>query len=127
MARKAKTKTKSNDPDGYHVEVADLNDRAGVYESQGRYAEAEPLYRRALTISEKALGPDHPDLATFMNYLAAISDARVVRYNLKILQEKNSTKAKSDIRTGYLQSFDNKVDFGMIFHKDGAVKIGTGG
>ena len=32
--------------------------------TQGRYAEAEPLYKRALAIQEKALGPDHPDVAT---------------------------------------------------------------
>ena len=32
--------------------------------NQGRYADAEPLYKRALAIDEKALGPDHPDVAT---------------------------------------------------------------
>ena len=40
---------------------APLNNLAGLYLSQGRYAEAEPLYKRALAITEKALGPDHPD------------------------------------------------------------------
>jgi tetratricopeptide (TPR) repeat protein len=30
----------------------------------GDYAAAEPLYRRALAIDEKALGPDHPTVAT---------------------------------------------------------------
>ncbi len=34
---------------------------AGV--AQGKYAEAEPFYKRALAISEKALGPEHPDVA----------------------------------------------------------------
>ena len=33
---------------------------AGLYRAQGRYAEAEPLFKRALAVSEKALGPDHP-------------------------------------------------------------------
>ena len=32
-----------------------LNNLAGLYASQGRYAEAEPLYKRSLAISEKAL------------------------------------------------------------------------
>ena len=36
----------------------------------GRYAEAEPLYRRSLAIREKQLGPDHPDVATSLNNLA---------------------------------------------------------
>ena len=37
---------------------------------QGRYAEAEPLYRRSLAILEKALGPEHPDVGTALNNLA---------------------------------------------------------
>ena len=37
-----------------------LNNLALLYPA-GRYAEAEPLYKRALAISEKALGPEHPD------------------------------------------------------------------
>ena len=31
---------------------------AHVYQARGRYAEAEPLYKRALAIYEKALGPE---------------------------------------------------------------------
>jgi hypothetical protein len=37
---------------------------AGVYQAQGRYAEVEPRFKRALAIDEKAMGPNHPDLAT---------------------------------------------------------------
>ena len=40
-----------------------LNNLAELYRNQGRYAEAEPLYKRSLAIREKALGPDHPDVA----------------------------------------------------------------
>ena len=32
--------------------------------TQGKYAEAEPLYQRALAIYEQALGPTHPDVGT---------------------------------------------------------------
>ena len=41
-----------------------LNNLAALYQDQGRYADAEPLYKRSLAIREKALGPDHPDVAT---------------------------------------------------------------
>ena len=41
-----------------------LNNLAELYQAQGRYGEAEPLFKRALAIHEKALGPDHPDVAT---------------------------------------------------------------
>jgi len=40
-----------------------LNNLAEIYRAQGRYAEAEPLYQQALAIDEKALGPDHPEVA----------------------------------------------------------------
>ena len=42
---------------------ASLNNLAELYRAQGRYADAEPLYKRSLAIREKALGPDHPDVA----------------------------------------------------------------
>ena len=40
-----------------------LNNLAELYRTQGRYTDAEPLYKRALAIDEKALGPDHPTVA----------------------------------------------------------------
>ena len=47
-----------------------------LYQSQGRYAEAEPLYKRSLAIREKALGPDHPDVGTALNNLAGCTETR---------------------------------------------------
>ena len=41
----------------------------------GDYAKAEPLYRRALAICEKALGPEHPDTAVSLNNLAELYNA----------------------------------------------------
>ncbi len=49
-----------------------LNNLAELYPAQGRYAEAEPLYQRALAISEKALGPEHPDVAQSLENYAAL-------------------------------------------------------
>ena len=37
-----------------------LYNLAALYYEQGKYAEAESLYQRALRIREQALGPDHP-------------------------------------------------------------------
>jgi tetratricopeptide (TPR) repeat protein len=53
-----------------------LNNLALLYHARGRYAEAEPLYRRALAIWEKAQGSDHPDVATAVNNLAELYLAR---------------------------------------------------
>ena len=38
----------------------------------GAYDQALPLYQRALTIREKALGPTHPDTAAGLNNLAGM-------------------------------------------------------
>ena len=46
-----------------------LNSLGNVYTWQGRYPEAEPLFKRALGIREKSLGRDHPDVATSLNDL----------------------------------------------------------
>ncbi|MEL7353681.1 MAG: tetratricopeptide repeat-containing protein [Cyanobacteria bacterium P01_A01_bin.116] len=43
---------------------------ANLYESQGRYEEAEPLYLQDLEMSRKLLGEEHPDVATSLNNLA---------------------------------------------------------
>ena len=43
---------------------------ARLYQAQGRYAEAEPLFKRALAVWEKALGPEHPRVADSLNTLA---------------------------------------------------------
>jgi CHAT domain-containing protein len=47
-----------------------LNNLAGLYRSQGRYSEAEPLYRQALDMRKRLLGNEHPDVATSLDNLA---------------------------------------------------------
>ncbi|CAN0277262.1 unnamed protein product, partial [Ascophyllum nodosum] len=37
--------------------------------NQGKYDEAEPLYKRALTIREEVLGPRHPKVASILKNL----------------------------------------------------------
>ena len=45
-----------------HADVArSLGNLASLYRAQGRYSEAEPLSKRAVAISEKTLGPGHPE------------------------------------------------------------------
>ena len=39
---------------------------------EGKYSEAVPIAQRALALREKALGPDHPDVATTLHNLAAL-------------------------------------------------------
>ena len=56
-----------------HPDVAaSLNNLAALYQSQGKYDEAERLYRRALANQEMVLGPAHPHVGTSLNNLAAV-------------------------------------------------------
>ena len=58
-------------PDHPNVAVG-LKNLALLYYKQGQYAQAEPLYMRALAIVEKALGPDHHYVATSLKNLVAL-------------------------------------------------------
>ena len=49
-----------------------LNNLAGLYKSQGRYTEAEPLYLQAIAIDKQSLPENHPSLATHLNNLAGL-------------------------------------------------------
>lgn len=53
-----------------------LSNLAMLYDHQGRYSEAEPLYQRSLKIREKTLGIEHPDVATSLNNLAALYEGQ---------------------------------------------------
>jgi len=64
-----------------------------------RYAEAEPLLKRALPISEKTLGPEHPDTAiTLGNYAALMrklnreSEAAELEARAKEIRENTNRK-----------------------------------
>jgi tetratricopeptide (TPR) repeat protein len=54
------------------MRVTSLNNAALSLQSKGDVAGAEPLFRTALAIAEKTLGPDHPDTAGSMNNLAGL-------------------------------------------------------
>ena len=49
------------------------------YIAQGKLEEAAPLYKRAVAVWEKALGPDHPQVATGLNNQAALLEDLVGR------------------------------------------------
>src|SRR5215472_16835769 len=53
-----------------------LNDTASYLYGRAQYRDAEPLYRRALTIYEEALGATHPETATSLNNLAGLYESQ---------------------------------------------------
>ena len=61
-------------PDGLE-EALRLSEQVAKLYGEGKYDAAVPLAVRALSIREKALGPEHPDVATALNNLAALYKA----------------------------------------------------
>ncbi len=49
-----------------------LNNLGANSEEQGKYAEAEPLYKHSLQICQKTLGPNHPQVATSLENYAEL-------------------------------------------------------
>jgi tetratricopeptide (TPR) repeat protein len=61
-------------PERAQLPAAYLMDRLGLYRlgALGTYAAAQPLFERALTIRETALGVDHPDTGTSLSNLGGL-------------------------------------------------------
>ena len=54
-----------------HPDVAtSLNNLASLYDNQGRYSDAEPLYLQAISIAYQQLGERHPNTQTVLNNFA---------------------------------------------------------
>ena len=62
---------------------------AGLNVDQGRYAEAELLYKRSLAILEKVLGLAHPDVATTLNNLARLYADQLIHPRYRCRGEKS--------------------------------------
>lgn len=59
-----------------HPHVAELLTAIAVqYDQQGRHAESEPLYQRALAIAEQSRGPNHPAVAVAAVHLGRVYEA----------------------------------------------------
>jgi tetratricopeptide (TPR) repeat protein len=58
------------------AEVSGLLAKAEDLTKRGKYAQAEPLFRKVLAVCEEVLGPKHPDTATSYNELAVNLEAQ---------------------------------------------------
>jgi CHAT domain-containing protein/tetratricopeptide (TPR) repeat protein len=52
--------------------TSNLNSLAALYQSQGKFASAEPLLKEALAMSKRLFADDHPSIATSLNNLAVL-------------------------------------------------------
>ena len=99
-------------PEHPHV-AASLNNLAALYQAQGRYAEAEPLYRRSLEIGEKALGPEHPNVAQSLeNYAALLRETGRTAEADKMEARAKAIRAASGLRsTSRIRLWTDRLHF----------------
>jgi CHAT domain-containing protein len=101
-------------------EAEELNSQVEELYSQRRYDKAIPLAVRALAISEKALGPEHPETATTLTNLASLyhatgayAQAEPLYERALVIQEKNTTRfllSGSEARKqAYLQKLTSDI------------------
>ena len=95
---------------GEYLVGTSLNNRALLYHEQGEYADAEPLYQRALAIREKALGPEHPQVAQTLNNLAGL-----YREQGKYAKAEPLYQRSLDI----LEVAANLNDLALLYHNQG--------
>ena len=74
-----------------------LNSLAALYQTQGRFAKAEPLFKLSPAIKEQALGPEHPDVAMSLeSYAGLLRQTARANEAKKIEARAKATRAKSE-------------------------------
>ena len=68
--------------------LVSMNSLASLYQSQGRYADAEPLYQQALQLREKVLGKEHPDtIGTQLNLFVLMVNTKRIQTGIRLLKD----------------------------------------
>src|SRR5262249_51280660 len=99
-----------------HPDVAtSLSNLATLYQAQGRYDDAEPLYHQAITMYQQLLGEAHPDVATSLSNLATLyqaqerySDAETLYRQALTMRQRLLGEAHPDVATSFDNFWSNK-------------------
>ena len=95
-----------------------------MYQAQGRYVEAEPLYKRALEISEKPWRLNHPGVVGVLNNLAGLyrdlgrypDSLELIRRGTAILRKRFTAQDVQESKG--LLSEQRGAKRGFMFHND---------
>ena len=96
-----------------------LNNLAEHYRTQGKHAAAEPLYKRALAINEKALDPDHPDLATTLDNLAELYRAQGKYAAAEPLHKRSLAIREKALGPEHPEVAQSLENYSALLHKTG--------
>lgn len=75
--------------------------------TQGKYAEAEPLYKRSHAIREKALGSEHPDVAESLNNQARLLYRQVWNSAVVLMFPRSAFRGRVHILSLLVENLQN--------------------
>jgi len=100
--------------------AAYLNNLALIQDSTGAYKDAKALFERALAITEQALGPDHPDVASILGnsanvhmHMGAFGEAKPLLERALAIKEKAFGPDHPDFAATLNNLADNQDSMGL--------------
>ena len=98
---------------------ASLDHLAAFYRAQEKPEEAEPLYRRALEIREKLLGPEHLAVATSLQHLAWVCYERLNYAEAELLYRRALAIRENLLGPEHPVLSQNLADLGLLSWRQG--------
>jgi CHAT domain-containing protein/Tfp pilus assembly protein PilF len=101
------------------VEAERLNQQVIKLYNQGKYDEAIPLAQRSLAIREKALGTDHPNVATSLNNLALLYDSQGKYAQAEPLHQRSLAILEKVLGTDHLDFASSLNNLAELYRNQG--------
>ncbi len=99
--------------------AAILSNLGALYQTQGRYDQAEASFKQALRMREKLFGQDHPNVAQVLNNLAALNTERDRYVDALLLYQRALTIQRKALGNAH-------PDVGMTLHNLAALYLSQG-
>lgn len=93
-----------------HCRTLRLGQWPTFFFAQGKYGEAEELYKRSLDIRERVLGADHSDVAASLNNLAGLFHCQVRVYSSCGHGEHSTLASANGVELGELVLLDTHIE-----------------
>ena len=96
-----------------------LNNLAALLDDKGKSTEAEPLYRHALAILEKALRKGHPEIATYQNNLAVLLHKQGKSAEAEMLYRQVLATKEKTLGREHPEVASSLYNLALLLHKQG--------
>jgi CHAT domain-containing protein/tetratricopeptide (TPR) repeat protein len=96
-----------------------VNNLAALYQTQGRYAEAEPLFRRTLSVLERVFGAEHPNTLQSANNLAGLCVSQGRYGEAEALYRRTLAASERGLGAGHPQTLTSVSNLAGLYQVQG--------